>query len=293
MRPLFLKVFFVVAGLMFISSGNLGAIDYTQATCNALYCDGQAFLDLLTEDEDCNPDAPIADQPQKCQAWINEYRTRFNEFNLNCLPKIDAEELDPPGIPPQPKCSGIAPSPSTSVTPRPKSDPAENPEVCIVKQKSNPLIFSCILSSENATDCSTYPQCKSADVSCERGPKSECEKAAGPAFETRPTIPPPESGDALGVIVEQIYRWSLRIIGLAVLIVFIYGGVMYLAAAGLPSQVNQAKSMMTNAIWGALLLLSAYLILNTINPDFVRQSSTLPPLPTPEQSSAPRGLFPF
>lgn len=54
---------------------------------------------------------------------------------------------------------------------------------------------------------------------------------------------------------------------------------MYLTAAGLPIQVGNAKTMMMNAVMGAALLLAAYVILNTVNPDFVRQSGSLPGLP--------------
>lgn len=82
----------------------------------------------------------------------------------------------------------------------------------------------------------------------------------------------------LGQLIQQIFTWSLAVLGIAVFVMFFYAGFLWLTAAGNTARVGEAKDRMTNAIFGAILLLSAYLILNTINPDFVENSFNLPGL---------------
>lgn len=82
----------------------------------------------------------------------------------------------------------------------------------------------------------------------------------------------------LGQLIEQIFGWSLMLLGIVVFVMFFYAGFLYLTAAGNTSNVGEAKTRMTNAVLGAILLLSSYLILNTINPDFVKNTFNLPGL---------------
>ena len=64
--------------------------------------------------------------------------------------------------------------------------------------------------------------------------------------------------------------------GIAVFVMVFYAGFLWLTAAGNTAKVTEAKSRITNAVFGAIILLSAYLILYTINPDFVCQAFNLP-----------------
>lgn len=79
----------------------------------------------------------------------------------------------------------------------------------------------------------------------------------------------------LGGLIEQIFTWSLAVLGIAVFVMFFYAGFLYLTAAGNTANVGEAKSRMTNAVFGAIILLSSYLILNTINPNFVKNTFDL------------------
>ncbi len=79
-------------------------------------------------------------------------------------------------------------------------------------------------------------------------------------------------------LVEEIFRWSLSLVGIAIFFAFVYAGWLYLTAAGRAGQIGKAKEVMLNALIGAIILLSAYLILYTINPDLVKQTLTLPGL---------------
>lgn len=76
----------------------------------------------------------------------------------------------------------------------------------------------------------------------------------------------------IGAFVSQIYTFSLTVVGIVVFVRFIYAGFLYLTAAGNTSNTARAKSIMTNAIVGVILLFSAYLILYVINPDLVKSS---------------------
>src|SRR3989344_867902 len=61
----------------------------------------------------------------------------------------------------------------------------------------------------------------------------------------------------------------LGLAGLFALIQIVRGGIMRAVSGGNPSAVGEANDMIWQAILGLILALSAYLILNTINPDLV------------------------
>ncbi len=107
-------------------------------------------------------------------------------------------------------------------------------------------------------------------------------KVGGEPFSNpNPTSVAPPTQDSptnLGQFIQQIFAWSLGILGIAVFVVFFYSGFLYLTAAGNTARTGDAKSHMTNAVFGAILLLSSYLILYTINPDFIKNTVNLPGL---------------
>ncbi|GEM_PF-6863806 len=107
-----------------------------------------------------------------------------------------------------------------------------------------------------------------------------CKGDATGNFPAQPNLTPPTQGlpTNLGQLIQQIFTWSLGILGIAVFLMFFYSGFLYLTAAGNTARTGDAKTHMTNAVFGAILLLSAYLILYTINPDFVKSTVNLPGL---------------
>ena len=100
-----------------------------------------------------------------------------------------------------------------------------------------------------------------------------------------PTIDPNQD---LSFFIRNLYSFSIGIVGLAVFVQFLRAGFSYFLAAGNVSETINAKSMMQNAILGGILLLSAYLILNVINPDLVNLKFPVPTL-SPVAQSAPVG----
>src|SRR3989344_4454013 len=112
--------------------------------------------------------------------------------------------------------------------------------------------------------------------------------SGGEPFPIRPVPTPPTQGlpTNLGQLISQIFTWSLGILGISVFVMFFYSGFLWLTAAGNTSKTGEAKTHMTNAVFGAILLLSSYLILYTINPDFVKCTVNLPGLGTQQSSDS-------
>lgn len=72
---------------------------------------------------------------------------------------------------------------------------------------------------------------------------------------------------SLGSFINDIYTYSLEIVGLCVFGMFLFAGFKFMfgdKAAG--------WKIIKDAIIGAILLFSAYVILNSINPDLVGQN---------------------
>ena len=71
-----------------------------------------------------------------------------------------------------------------------------------------------------------------------------------------------------GPYIEGIFTLIIAVaVGLAVLMI-IFGGIKYMSTDAIGGK-SDAKSTIQNALWGLLLAISAWLILNTINPDLV------------------------
>ena len=90
-----------------------------------------------------------------------------------------------------------------------------------------------------------------------------------------PTIPP---ANDFGDLIENIFTWALWLVGAAVFVNFLWAGFLWFTAAGRPGPIGQAKDKMFNSLIGAIILLASYIILNTINPDLVKQVFELPGL---------------
>lgn len=70
--------------------------------------------------------------------------------------------------------------------------------------------------------------------------------------------------------VMAIYKFSIWTVGIAALLMVTIGGFMYFTAAGNTSNLGKAKTVITDALLGVVLALTAWLLLNTINPDLTR-----------------------
>jgi hypothetical protein len=87
--------------------------------------------------------------------------------------------------------------------------------------------------------------------------------------------------------VKAIYTFGVGIVGIVAAVVLMIAGVMWITAGGNSSNVSEAKSMITAALTGLVLVLTSYLLLDQINPALVNlQPTTIanitlaPPTPT-------------
>ncbi len=88
-------------------------------------------------------------------------------------------------------------------------------------------------------------------------------------------------GTKLGLATEfhefiaYIYEWGISLGGIFVFAMLVTAGIQYLTSAGDPGKMSAAMGRIRSAITGLILLLTSWLVLNTINPQLVR----LEPLP--------------
>lgn len=66
-------------------------------------------------------------------------------------------------------------------------------------------------------------------------------------------------------VVFTVINWVLIVTGAVAVLMLIIGGFRYIASAGNEGQVEAAKETMTNAIFGLVIVLLAFVIAATIN----------------------------
>lgn len=70
----------------------------------------------------------------------------------------------------------------------------------------------------------------------------------------------------LPTLVQYFYEWGISIGALAAFVSIVVAGFKYLTSTGNTAQIGEAKKRIAASFFGLALLLSTYLILNTINP---------------------------
>ncbi len=104
--------------------------------------------------------------------------------------------------------------------------------------------------------------------------------AGGTALLDPFTLPVPVTQMNFGQLLQLIINYSLYILGIAVFVMVFWAGFEWFSAAGNLGSVSKAKQRITNAVIGAILLVGAYVILYTINPDLVGGTFELTGIPT-------------
>lgn len=79
----------------------------------------------------------------------------------------------------------------------------------------------------------------------------------------------------MGTYINGIIRLVLGLIGILSVIMIIVGGIEYMSTVSL-GEKEGAKSRITNALFGLILALASYIILNTINPKLVNLNIGIP-----------------
>ena len=76
------------------------------------------------------------------------------------------------------------------------------------------------------------------------------------------------SGDLIAYM-KSIYKFAIWAVGIAALFMIMLGGIMYIGSAGNAAAAGKAKGIITDAVIGLIMALSAYLILYEINPSLL------------------------
>lgn len=132
----------------------------------------------------------------------------------------------------------------------------------------------------------------STNAECPKGQLCREEKCGRPLEIIYPQIPgvpgavvPETTATGLPDYVKYIFLLSVILIGFVIFGVLIYSGIKYLTSTGDPAKMSDAKEGIFSALLGAVILLSAYLIFHTINPQLT--ILTLPETPPLEAVVTP------
>lgn len=66
------------------------------------------------------------------------------------------------------------------------------------------------------------------------------------------------------VLAVNISRWILGIVGSLTLLMFIYGGVMFMISSGSSESISKAKKIITAAVIGLLIVFASFMIIKTV-----------------------------
>ncbi|MCL5017081.1 MAG: hypothetical protein M1155_00225 [Patescibacteria group bacterium] len=231
---------------------------------------------------------------------FNSIPVSFAQTSIDCS-KLDSSSCTAPNtncewhITPEPGIcvakgtigENIAPSPSGPTTYKSNGDCAS---VGTAISGKNALCDKTVIPCPSGTVC-TYTvtdcpvgsgtgwRCVMASIPQNVMPQDANLSATIKPYELKVTIPC--NPNALGIngqcptpdnpagYIARLYQFGLMIVGFVALGAVIYGAALYTLSAGNMASKEEGKTWMLNAIYGILLLLGAYLILYTINPNLV------------------------
>jgi hypothetical protein len=84
------------------------------------------------------------------------------------------------------------------------------------------------------------------------------------------------NGSLLARYILTYYNYGLAIVGILATIVLMGAGVIWLTSGGDAGKVSQAKELISGSIVGMAILVCAWIILNTINPNLTQLASISP-----------------
>lgn len=73
----------------------------------------------------------------------------------------------------------------------------------------------------------------------------------------------------LGKYLKAVYVYMVYVVGILAVVMIVYGGIKWVAAAGNAGRINDAKDVITNSIIGVVIALTSYLLLYLINPNLL------------------------
>jgi hypothetical protein len=103
-----------------------------------------------------------------------------------------------------------------------------------------------------------------------------------PGLETVP------ENNALGVYIPFVFKLLIGLSAAAAVLMIVYGGIQYMTTDAIMKK-EEGKKQIQNAVFGLVLVISAWLILNTINPGLLKFDLNIESITT---KSGPEGHWP-
>ncbi len=95
----------------------------------------------------------------------------------------------------------------------------------------------------------------------------------------------------LGSFIQYAFNLLIAVAAVAAVFMMVYGGFLYMTSDAW-SKKSEGITKFKNAIYGLLMVLSAFLILRTVNPKLVEIPKSIPPIDVPaSQMQSPMALF--
>lgn len=117
------------------------------------------------------------------------------------------------------------------------------------------------------SDCTNDEFCRNSDSDCMWDTeRDQCAWALEIDWPTSPGGKKLTGLSDVGDMIQYFYEWAIVLGGVTVFSSLVMGGFKYLSSMGRPEVMKESKDQISSAFLGLILLLSAWLILNTINP---------------------------
>ncbi len=78
------------------------------------------------------------------------------------------------------------------------------------------------------------------------------------------------TGTSIATYVRAIFILFIWTVGILATVMVVYGGIKWVAAAGNPGRINDARDIVNNAVIGVIIALASVVLLNTINPSLTK-----------------------
>lgn len=98
---------------------------------------------------------------------------------------------------------------------------------------------------------------------------------------------------SIGEYIQLVYQFALGIVGIIAVVLIMFGGVRWIAAAGNESVISEAKEIITSAVTGLMIALLSYVILAFINPQTLDTDVSVFKIPIPLKCSFTPTLVPI
>lgn len=84
----------------------------------------------------------------------------------------------------------------------------------------------------------------------------------------------PGSTKGIAEYIHAIYNYAIAVVGIFAVVIMMFGGITWIAAAGNAERISEAKAWIGASLTGLLLTLCSWMILKTVNPALVDFNTT-------------------